>query len=158
MLPEQVWLERLVIEGKRLKKEEPTFEKVNNRWDHWRGTIIGTGIYDEGVFSIDIKIPREYPFYPPKVKTLTKIWHPNFFRKQICVGLLGEDWTPANSLVDLVETIRFLLTNPNPADPLNATAARQYRESFDAFVIKAKEWVKQHATWEEALKNPDEHR
>jgi ubiquitin-conjugating enzyme (huntingtin interacting protein 2) len=46
---------------------------------HLRGTIqgpVGT-VYEGGVFEIDIVIPPQYPFEPPKMKYLTKIWHPN---------------------------------------------------------------------------------
>lgn len=33
--------------------------------------------YEGGTFKIDIIIPSEYPFRPPKMKFKTKIWHPN---------------------------------------------------------------------------------
>lgn len=33
--------------------------------------------YDGGVFEIDVTIPKNYPFEPPKMKFTTKIWHPN---------------------------------------------------------------------------------
>jgi len=33
--------------------------------------------YEGGQFSIDIKIPNDYPFRPPIMKFATKIWHPN---------------------------------------------------------------------------------
>jgi hypothetical protein len=44
-----------------------------------KGTINGpTGTcYEGGVFKIDISIPKQYPFEPPKMKFTTKIWHPN---------------------------------------------------------------------------------
>ncbi len=28
------------------------------------------------MFSLDIKIPKEYPFKPPKINFTTKIYHP----------------------------------------------------------------------------------
>ena len=46
---------------------------------HLKGTIqgpLGT-CYEGGVFEIDIQIPKQYPFEPPKMKFTTKIWHPN---------------------------------------------------------------------------------
>ena len=46
---------------------------------HLKGTIqgpVGT-CYEGGVFEIDIQIPKQYPFEPPKMKFTTKIWHPN---------------------------------------------------------------------------------
>ena len=46
---------------------------------HLLGKIKGPEgtVYDGGVFEIDIVIPQPYPFEPPKMKFLTKIWHPN---------------------------------------------------------------------------------
>jgi ubiquitin-conjugating enzyme (huntingtin interacting protein 2) len=46
---------------------------------HLKGTIQGPQetVYEGGVFDIDIVIPKQYPFEPPKMKFLTKIWHPN---------------------------------------------------------------------------------
>lgn len=46
---------------------------------HMKGTIQGPleTVYEGGVFDIDIVIPKQYPFEPPKMKFVTKIWHPN---------------------------------------------------------------------------------
>ena len=33
--------------------------------------------YEGGKFLVDIIIPPDYPFKPPKMKFDTKIWHPN---------------------------------------------------------------------------------
>jgi ubiquitin-protein ligase len=46
---------------------------------HLKGTIPGPSgtPYEGGVFEIDIVIPKQYPFEPPKMKYMTKIWHPN---------------------------------------------------------------------------------
>ena len=39
---------------------------------HWKGTLKGpTGTpYEGGVFKIDIQLPADYPFVPPKVRRL----------------------------------------------------------------------------------------
>lgn len=39
---------------------------------HWKGEINGPSgtPYEGGVFCIDINLPKEYPFVPPKV-----LWH-----------------------------------------------------------------------------------
>lgn len=34
-------------------------------------------VYEGGVFEVDIRIPNQYPFEPPKMKFITKVWHPN---------------------------------------------------------------------------------
>jgi ubiquitin-conjugating enzyme (huntingtin interacting protein 2) len=33
--------------------------------------------YEGGTYEIDITIPSDYPFRPPVMKFITKIWHPN---------------------------------------------------------------------------------
>ncbi|MHA2362333.1 MAG: ubiquitin-conjugating enzyme family protein [Candidatus Hodarchaeales archaeon] len=147
MLTEEEFLDRLMIEGQRLVREQPTFRKKGD-WSNWRGEIIGSaGVYEGGVFIIDIIVPRDYPFKPPKVKWRTPTWHPNIYREQVCIGILGKDWTPVQSLVDLVEALRFLLTNPNPHDPLNMAASKQFIQDFESFKIRAREYVERYATW-----------
>lgn len=48
-------------------------------WRHLIGTITGPSgtPYENGVFDVDILIDMEYPFAPPKMRFITKIWHPN---------------------------------------------------------------------------------
>lgn len=43
------------------------------------GTLKGPSgtVYEGGVFEVDIQIPKQYPFEPPKMKFVTKVWHPN---------------------------------------------------------------------------------
>ena len=132
-----------------MKREQPSFEPIDNDVTRWKGFIIGTNLYEGGVFVFEITIPREYPFKPPQVKTRTKIWHPNFFNDRVCVGILGKDWAPANNIVDVVESLRFLLSNPNPDDPLHSSAAKMMKESDEEFSHKVKEWVEQYATWDQ---------
>ncbi|MHA1687370.1 MAG: ubiquitin-conjugating enzyme family protein [Candidatus Heimdallarchaeaceae archaeon] len=149
MLAEEEFYSRLAIEANELKKELPTFKPVNNNLLHWRGFIFGTGLYEGGVFVLEIEIPRTYPYKPPKVKMITKVFHPNVFEQRICVGVLGVDWTPANNLVDVIESIRFILSNPNPDDPLNSTAANLMKRDPKTFAQKVKEYVKKYATFDQ---------
>jgi ubiquitin-protein ligase len=46
---------------------------------HLKGTIKGPEgtPYEGGLFQVNIEIPKQYPFEPPKMKFDTKIWHPN---------------------------------------------------------------------------------
>jgi ubiquitin-conjugating enzyme (huntingtin interacting protein 2) len=41
---------------------------------HWKGTLKGpTGTpYEGGIFKIDIQLPPDYPFVPPKVRQTTQ--------------------------------------------------------------------------------------
>ncbi|MFX0015559.1 MAG: ubiquitin-conjugating enzyme family protein [Promethearchaeota archaeon] len=147
MLTEDEWLDRLSIEAQELAREQPTFRTVNNDLTHWRGEILGSGLYEGGVFFIEIHIPRKYPFEPPKVRFKTPIWHVNIFKEKVCVGILGKEWSPAYSLVQIVETIRFLLNSPNPDDPLNASASKQWKRDRESFKLQAVNYVKMYAHW-----------
>ncbi|MFX1536623.1 MAG: ubiquitin-conjugating enzyme E2 [Promethearchaeota archaeon] len=158
MLEREEWLNRIVIDGFELKKEEPTFHTVDGDYKLWEGVILGgRGIYEGGIFRIRMKITRKYPFEPPVVSWETPIWHPNIFNKKVCLGILGDDWAPANNFVAIVESLRFLLSHPNPYDYLNSLAAQQYLNDFSRFVRKAKEWVNRYASsWHQArtFQNP----
>jgi len=53
--------------------------KTEGNLRHLVGTINGPSgtVYEGGVFEVDITIPKQYPFEPPKMKFVTKVWHPN---------------------------------------------------------------------------------
>jgi len=53
--------------------------------------------YNKGAFRIRIDFPAEYPFKPPKITFLTKIYHPNIDEKgQVCLPIISpENWKPA---------------------------------------------------------------
>lgn len=54
-------------------------ETVNDDVTDLRGWFDGPSgsPYAGGKFHVSIKIPEEYPFRPPLMKFVTKIWHPN---------------------------------------------------------------------------------
>ena len=74
---------RLLKELKEVSKDDTSGIKaapvIEGNLRHLKGTIPGPSgtPYEGGVFEIDIVIPKQYPFEPPKMKYMTKIWHPN---------------------------------------------------------------------------------
>lgn len=100
--------------------------------------------YENGRFNLEIKITEEYPFEPPKIKFLTRIWHPNIssVTGYICLDILKKDkWSPALSLHSVLISIQSLLNEPIPEDPQDGVAGLQYIDNHDEFVKTAKEWV-----------------
>lgn len=63
------------------KSSQIKVEPVGDHEDitHLRGYFPGPPDtpYQGGTYSVDIKIPTDYPFRPPLMKFETKVWHPN---------------------------------------------------------------------------------
>ncbi len=61
------------------------------------GTVLGPSgtPYEGGVFQVDILIPVNYPFEPPKMRFDTKVWHPNVSSQNgaICLDILKNEWS-----------------------------------------------------------------
>lgn len=124
-------------------------EKLDNNFTHWRGWINGPEgtPYEGGKYFVDIHIPEQYPFVPPKMKFTTKIWHPNVSSQTgaICLDILKDEWSPALTIRTALLSLQALLSTPEPDDPQDAQVAGQYKGNYPAFVAKAKEWTRQYA-------------
>ena len=117
---------------------------------HWEAVITGPDDtdYKDGVFLLDIIIPKEYPYKPPTCKFKTKIWHPNIDPDNgyICITTLRqENWNPAMSISDILNTIMLLFYEPNFADPWNGKAKNEYIDNKIAYSEKVKKWVKDYS-------------
>mmetsp|Transcript_13014 Transcript_13014/g.28264 ORF Transcript_13014/g.28264 Transcript_13014/m.28264 type:complete len:204 (-) Transcript_13014:375-986(-) len=119
-------------------------------WRHLTGSITGPEgtAYEGGVFGVDILIPKEYPFEPPKMRFITKIWHPNVSSQTgaICLDILKDQWSPALTIKTALLSLQALLCSPEPKDPQDAQVARMYLDNMDEFNRTAKSWVQMYAT------------
>ena len=119
---------------------------------HWEATILGPSdsVYQGGIFLLDIYFPRDYPFKPPKVKFITRIYHPNICPNcwDVCetLDILKDQWSPALNISKILLSISSLLTDPNSDYPLNPEAGRIYKSDRAKFDKIAKEWTKKYAS------------
>ncbi|XP_031561449.1 ubiquitin-conjugating enzyme E2 E1-like [Actinia tenebrosa] len=115
----------------------------------WYATILGPpeSVYDKGVFFLDIHFPTDYPFKPPKVSFKTRIYHCNINSQgTICLDILKDGWSPAMTISKVLLSIRSLLADSNPADPLVGSIATQYQTNREEHDRIAREWTKRYAT------------
>ena len=74
---------------------------------------------------------------PPKVRFLTKIYHPNIDRLgRICLDILKDKWSPALQIRTVLLSIQGLLSAPNPDDPLDNNVADHWKRNEADAVIK----------------------
>ena len=145
-------LKRIRKELEELEKEPPSncsAGPLNNNFQIWEATIIGPSEspYAGGIFKLQINFPDKYPFKPPKVKFMTKIYHPNInTHGSICLDILNVNWSPALTITKLLLSISSLMTDPNPHDPLVKHIADMYLNDREKYNLKARESTLRFAT------------
>ncbi|OLL26454.1 Ubiquitin-conjugating enzyme E2 35 [Neolecta irregularis DAH-3] len=102
--------------------------------------------YEGGIFKLELFLPEEYPMAPPKVRFVTKIYHPNIDKLgRICLDTLKDNWSPALQIRTVLLSIQALLSSPNPDDPLANDVAQRWKEDEPAAIQTAREWTRMHA-------------
>uniref|UniRef100_A0A7S2TLU9 UBC core domain-containing protein n=1 Tax=Lotharella oceanica TaxID=641309 RepID=A0A7S2TLU9_9EUKA len=120
----------------------------NKNMYEWVSTIMGSegSPYAGGVFYLNIAFPADYPFKPPKVQFVTKIYHCNIDKDgYICLDILKDNWSPALTISKVLLSITALMTDPNPGDPLRHDIAQEYVRNRVEHDKMAREWTRRYA-------------
>jgi ubiquitin-conjugating enzyme E2 D/E len=110
--------------------------------NHYQATIRGPvdSLFEGGLYLLDVQFSDEYPFKPPKIKFLTRIFHPNIREDgAIYLNNLYDQWTPTFTIEKVLLAIQSLLTSPDTDVSMtgNKEAARLYlhdRNKYDQHV------------------------
>ncbi|PRW59524.1 Ubiquitin-conjugating enzyme E2 36 [Chlorella sorokiniana] len=82
----------------------------------------------------------------PKVRFLTKIYHPNVDKLgRICLDILKDKWSPALQIRTVLLSIQALMSAPNPDDPLDENVARHWKTNEVDAMNTARQWTAAHA-------------
>ncbi|KAF7995271.1 hypothetical protein HCN44_004743 [Aphidius gifuensis] len=130
------------VEGFRVKlvNEDNMFE--------WEVAIFGPPdtLYQGGYFKAHMKFPLDYPYSPPSIRFMTKVWHPNVYENgDLCISILHppvddpqsgelpcERWNPTQNVRTILLSVISLLNEPNTYSPANVDASVMYRRWRDS--------------------------
>lgn len=142
---------RILREHQDLLKDAPENCSAGPRGENlyiWDAMIVGPSDspYSGGMFKLEIHFPSDYPFKPPKIMFVTKIYHPNISSLgNICLDILKDQWSPALTIGKVLLSICSLLTDPNPKDPLVPEIAQIYNTNRAQYEETARVWTLRYA-------------
>jgi ubiquitin-conjugating enzyme E2 D/E len=144
-------LRRIQKELRDLEQDPPSNCSAGPKGDdlfRWEGMILGPADspYQGGVFKLEILFPVDYPFKPPKLQFITKIYHPNINASGlICLDILKQQWSPALTISKVLLSVTSLLTDPNPNDPFVPEIADLYKRDRALYDSNARAYTLRYA-------------
>ncbi|KAI8914368.1 ubiquitin-conjugating enzyme/RWD-like protein [Gorgonomyces haynaldii] len=148
-MPDLRRIDREIRQCKSDRESQVDVQPINDNLLHLKGVFKGPQDtpYEGGTFVVDIQIPDEYPFKPPKMKFDTMIYHPNISSQTgaICLDILKDQWTPVLTLKTALISLQSLLCDPVPNDPQDAQVASHYLKDRKGFEDTARQWTRLHA-------------
>jgi ubiquitin-conjugating enzyme E2 M len=104
-----------------------------------------TGCWQKGKFDFEFTIPGGWPIEPPKVKLLTRTWHPNVTEEgAVCLSILRENYSPVMMISDVIAGLQYLFNEPCLVSPMNTEAARSFQHEKKKFQEKVDKYIAQY--------------
>eukprot|EP00096_Caligus_rogercresseyi_P014084 TRINITY_DN661_c0_g1_i2.p1 TRINITY_DN661_c0_g1~~TRINITY_DN661_c0_g1_i2.p1 ORF type:complete len:247 (-),score=64.32 TRINITY_DN661_c0_g1_i2:792-1532(-) len=137
----------LALEYKSLEEDplegiRPKLPDESNLFE-WEVALFGPPdtLYQGGYFKALVKFPSDYPYSPPTVRFISKVWHPNVYENgDLCISILHppvddpqsgelpcERWNPTQNVRTILLSVVSLLNEPNTYSPANVDASVMFR-------------------------------
>ncbi|KAJ3104080.1 E2 SUMO-conjugating protein ubc9 [Phlyctochytrium planicorne] len=152
-----ICINRLTEERKQWRKDHPYgfWAKPDKNADNtmnilsWKVGIPGKAgtPWENGVYTMSITFPDEYPHKPPKCKFEPPLFHPNVYPSgTVCLSILNEeqDWKPAITLKQILLGVQDLLNDPNPESPAHRDAYMLYKQDKHAYEKRIRQQAQQY--------------
>lgn len=104
--------------------------------------------YAAGTWHVRFTIAPTFPFTSPSVGFVERILHPNvdWQSGSVCLDALNKKWSPVFTLKHIMDSLLpYLLSYPNPDDPLNREAAAHLRADPQGYAVQVVETTLRHA-------------
>ena len=138
-----------------IQKHQISYFSVSKGHDmlNWKVKINGPdgSPYEGGKFLLNVDFPKDYPFYPfipPKINFITKIYHLNI-NPDIGIFRLSklDVWTPAFTITDIVKEILNLMSKPDiySNDRQIPEIEKIYHSNRTQYENIARDWTEKYA-------------
>jgi len=122
----------------------------------WEAAITGPqdSFFEDGVFIARLTFPQDYPLNPPKMRFISKIFHPNIYPDgRVCISILhapgtdrfneqetaDERWRPILGVHNILMSVISMLVEPNLNSPANIDAAVNLKNAPDEYKKRVRE-------------------
>jgi ubiquitin-protein ligase len=142
----------LGLEKDPLEYASLTFPNGEEDFFVWHVKMVGPpkSPYAGGAFWIQLDVPAQYPFKPPSVQFLSKVYHPGIETEtgNICSDVINNGWGPTLNIRHILKTLYQIMENPEMSldHPLEATIATLMRDKPKDFKATAVQWTKEYAS------------
>lgn len=110
--------------------------------------------YSGGIFHLSWACKPSYPLSAPKLRFLTRIYHPNIDAKgKICMDILEHNWAPFYTIHTIVLSLLSLFSDPTVDDPLVPEIAATYIQDRQLYERNARSYTAKFAGTDQCLES-----